>query len=233
MNRLKLKSIVFFILFLIGLALTLYGTFDESQTGLANMSLNLGTEILGGLGLFLFIDYFITKPDDKIKLIRQLENDNQNIVQQAVNELRWRGWLKDGSLYGYFLQNTNFTDVNMGDANLTGLGLYKAKLVGTHLTDEQFCKMKELRGSMLHDEENPTPDGKKYDGRYCLLGDIDWAMKQHHLNFIEATPAQMAEYYGVSTEEFINGQKWAFKNLHRFNREIPPYLTKLSHTWIN
>lgn len=213
------------LLIVFGIISTAYGTLGGETHDWVGLALNLGTEILGGVGLFLLIDIFITKPDDKIKLITQLENEDKNLVKQTINELRRRGWLSDGSLHGYFLQNANFEGISLKHANVKGLGLYKCNLTNTRLEDDALFKMKELRLTTL-------PDGKLYDGRYCLPGDIDWARKQHNINFMEASSDDLAKYYRVTTEEFIAGQKWAFKNMEKFGREIPPYLKRLADGWI-
>ncbi len=43
-------------------------------------------------------------------------------------------------------------------------------------------------------------DGKLYDGRYCLVGDLNWAFTRYGIDVNKATLEQMAAYYDVSLE---------------------------------
>ena len=53
------------------------------------------------------------------------------------------------------------------------------------------------------------PDGKLYDGRYWLQGDLKCASKE---GMDIQNPKEMAEYFGVSLEEYEIGQKWYMDN---------------------
>jgi hypothetical protein len=189
---------------------------------------NLSTELIGGVMTFLLIDRFISRYEDETtlrkSLISKLENRDSGLVQQVVKELQARGWLQDGSLYGWFLQRVNFEGIDLRNAKVHGLGLYRCNLKDARIEDSQLLLLNDLRFSIM-------PDGARYNGRYCLSGDIHWAKVQHNINFMEATPDEMADYYGVSTADFMQGQKWAFDNLPHLNHEIPPYLKKLAQTW--
>jgi len=60
------------------------------------------------------------------------------------------------------------------------------------------------------------PDGKVYNGCLCLKKDIDFAV----FSGIDIEdPTSMADYYGVSTEEYMAGQEWACEHLADLRRE--------------
>jgi uncharacterized protein YjbI with pentapeptide repeats len=174
-----------------------------------------------------------------VQLIRKLRNSNHSVVQYAVDELRRRGHLEDGSLRWVYLRYVNLqgldlsganlqnTDLNMAklqgvdlsganleetrlnkanlrcallsEANLKGAFLNQANLQGIlDLTEEQLAKVYKLRGATMS-------DGSRYDGRFNLEGDLADARFLH----IEINdPLAMAEFYGISVEEFKNGQAW-------------------------
>jgi hypothetical protein len=170
-----------------------------------------------------------------INKIWGLENKNS---LQAVEELRVRGWLSDGSLRGIALcqaqlqsadlmtadlcnvdfhqANLDFADlskaklngaklnrvslqgVNFDHTDLTAADMYKVNLRGArNLTDEQLSQANELLGSIM-------PDGKPYDGRYNLFGDLArarWAKVD------VKDPVRMSEFYGVALDVYQEGQK--------------------------
>lgn len=88
-------------------------------------------------------------------------------------------------------------------ADLSGAFLYKADLNGARITDEQLVSVKFLwRANMI--------DSSKYDGRYNLEGDLTFA-EQTKININD--PEAMAQWYGISLEEYLAGQEWAKENL--------------------
>ncbi len=170
-----------------------------------------------------------------INKIWGLENKNS---LQAVEELRVRGWLSDGSLRGVALCQSQLQDANLMEADLCNADFHqatldyadlrKAKLTGVkfnraslqgvnfdladlnyaemykvnlrgarNLTEEQLSKANQLLGSIM-------PDGKPYDGHFNLAGDLGrarWAKLDVN------NPADMADFYGVSQEIYLEGQK--------------------------
>lgn len=117
-------------------------------------------------------------------------------------------------------QRANFTGINLKKANLRGVGLYRCNLKDATIKEEQLAYLNDLRFCTL-------PDGTFYDGRYCLKGDIDWALSKYKVDFNAVTLEAMADYYGVSVADFVIGQRWAKENLNRFSREVPHYLANL------
>jgi len=172
------------------------------------------------------------------QVIRKLRSADHHLVLRAIEELRRRGRLSDGTLawsefrfvhfQGADLSAANFHKANMNFADLRGANLTavifdgallrKANLSGAnfdqtslagacveeaclqgaiHLDENQLLHVGRLRGATL-------PDGSRYDGRYNLPGDLE----QARLKKIDIqSPSELAGYYGVSTESFVDGQR--------------------------
>jgi uncharacterized protein YjbI with pentapeptide repeats len=174
----------------------------------------------------------------KTELINKIWGLENKYSLQAVEELRVRGWLSDGSLRGtamcqaqlqsadlmtadlcnvdFHQANLDYSDlskaklngakltraslqgVNFDHTDLTNADLYKVNLRGArNLTDAQLVTANELLGSTM-------PDGKVYNGRFNLVGDLGlarWAKVDVN------DPAKWAEFYGVTLEEYLQGQK--------------------------
>jgi hypothetical protein len=176
----------------------------------------------------------------KTELINKLWGLENKYSLQAIEELRVRGWLSDGSLRGVALCQAQLQDANLMDADLCNADfhqasldyadlrkarlngaklnrssmqganfdladlnnteMYKVNLRGArNLSEEQLAKTNQLLGTIM-------PDGKPYDGRYNLAGDLGRA-KWAKLNVDD--PAVMAEFYGVSEDVYLKGQKHA------------------------
>ena len=55
------------------------------------------------------------------------------------------------------------------------------------------------------------PSGKLYDGRLNLPGDMQWLSELPDCDLSDES--QIAQAYGVSLEEYREGQKWREENL--------------------
>lgn len=174
----------------------------------------------------------------KIELINKIYSLEPKYTLQAIEELRVRNWLSDGSLHGVSfcraqlqgadlmgadLCNVDFHQANLDFANLseaklnsaklnraslqgvdfdhadlTFADLYKVNLCGArNLSEKQLASVTHLFGAVM-------PDGKPYDGRYNLPGDLaqaEWASVD-----VQDSLA-MANYYGVSLETYQAGQR--------------------------
>ena len=96
------------------------------------------------------------------------------------------------------LNRASLRGADLGSADLTRADLYKVDLRGArNLTDEQLSTLNELFGSIM-------PDGKVYNGRFNLFGDLARA-RWAKINVDD--PSEMADFYGVSPEEYLQGQK--------------------------
>lgn len=167
-------------------------------------------------------------------LIEQIHSPNRRARLLAVEELRARGWLKDGSLRGADLAGTDLQGANLSGADLRHASLRNANLRGAdlHWADlgEADLTGAHLRGANLlwadlHNTTGTTdrqlsvvyilrratmPDGTWYDGRYNLRGDIDDARRDRIKPYDEEG---MARWYEVSLQTYQRGQTWAAENL--------------------
>jgi uncharacterized protein YjbI with pentapeptide repeats len=113
------------------------------------------------------------------------------------------------------LQSADLSGVDLSDAKLTrarlmgadlagaylaGADMYKVNLTGAkHLTIAQLAQVKRLFGAIM-------PDGGTYDGRYNLKGDLEFA-RWGQVDVED--PIAMAEFFGVSLEDYLEGQRAA------------------------
>lgn len=171
-------------------------------------------------------------------LVRKLRSVDNKRVLQAVEELRVRGWLSDGSLKnipicnaqmqyadlmganleyvdlhqaqlehaelceanltGAKLTRANLQDANFSQAVLVDADLFKADLQNArNLTDGQLAEVKRLWGAIM-------PDGKTYDGRYNVAGDLEFARWGR---VDTSNPQAMAEFLRVPLETYLRGQE--------------------------
>ncbi|MBK8032208.1 MAG: hypothetical protein IPK17_22565 [Chloroflexi bacterium] len=154
-------------------------------------------------------------------MIQRLENRDASITWQALYELEDNGFLQDDSLYGWFLQHAQFEGANLSKLKANGLGCIAVTSRLRKIDVEQLVVMSDLRRTIM-------PDGKLYDGRYCLVGDLNWALTRYGIDVNKATPEQMAAYYDVSLEAYLDGQRWAKANLAQYGVNVPEYLQQLA-----
>jgi len=202
---------------------------------------NLASELIGAFLTFMLIDIVIRGRERreaeareearrlKQKLIKRMRSPNCDITTEAVSELRRLGWLEDGSLEGAYLSYANLRNVDLSGADLDGARLTKAQLhganlsgadlVGTTLKVSQLAQVGSLRGASM-------PDGKLYDGRLNLKGDL---LNAADLGLDQNNHEGMAEFYGIEATDYAAGQEWASANISVVREEIvrEPY----SHWW--
>ena len=108
--------------------------------------LNLGTEMLGAWLTYALFEFFIGRAekqeedrakeaDDKARLITQMRSLVRDVAVPAVDELRRRGWLCDGSL-----RRANLASANLSGARLSNADLSKAVLPAADLSEAQLGK---------------------------------------------------------------------------------------------
>lgn len=121
-----------------------------------------------------------------------MEADLRNVdFHQANLE---RADLSKARLNGASFKRASLRGANLDHADLTFAVLYKTNLQGVrNLSEEQLKHARELLGAIM-------PDGNVYDGRYNLTGDIERA-RWAKVNVDD--PKAMAEFYGVSLEEYL------------------------------
>jgi uncharacterized protein YjbI with pentapeptide repeats len=177
----------------------------------------------------------------KAQLIREMGSRDNGVALRAINELRARQWLVDGTLRGIDLSFTDLQRADLQSADLRDTNLYRANLQSTYLRDANLrganLDKVNLRGSNLrrsdltntnglHDNQIITilllqgaimSDARIYNGRFNLRGDIVTAIKH---NVQVDIPEAMARFYGVSLEEYLAGQEWARENLAGLRRSV-------------
>lgn len=122
--------------------------------------------------------------------------------------------LVHADLRGADLSDANLQLAELSDANLLGADLSKANLKWTSdLTYVQLVTAISLYGAT-------TPNDRRYNGQFNLKSDGDFIFIWPEPSIINPPdPKVMADYYGVSLEEYLAGQEWARENLPRLRRK--------------
>jgi hypothetical protein len=187
----------------------------------ADFYANISTELVSIAVTVLVIDALNERraiQQEKANLILQMSSPTNSIAKEAVRVLRMRGWLTDGTLKGANLQRANLRNAFLEKADLRGIFFYEADLQGAFLQwcnlegarkleNEQMAQLKFFRGAIL-------PDGTTYNGRFNLPGDLKWARDTKKIALDDHQA--MADFYGVSLEDYLQGQAWAQANLSNF-----------------
>lgn len=219
------KSHILTTLILVGLIMGGLSSWDGKAFEWRGLFGNLATELVGAVITYIIIERLIGKQEEdatkraaeekrKRLLIKQLENPDNSSVRSAINELEENGWMTDGSLSVWFLKEAKLQKADLRKANLRGLGLYKCDLTGAKIEERQLVHLNDLRFTIMK-------EGTLYDGRYRLKGDLDWASTKFNIDIYNASDKQMADYYGVSVEAYLEGQAWAEENLEQLRQESP------------
>jgi len=109
------------------------------------------------------------------------------------------------------LHQANLREVNLYKTDLRGAILTNAILQGAqNWTYEQLIQLSKLRNAMM-------PDGSRYDGRFNLAGDL---MHVPSLGISLKNHDYLADYYGVSLEDYLAGQAWADKHLSSIRSHV-------------
>jgi len=109
------------------------------------------------------------------------------------------GWvdLSNANLRAAKLSLCNLNGANMKDAKIDNADFYKANLRGVrNLSEDQLRQAARLWGATM-------PDGKRYDGRFSLFGDLALA-KWNNINVDD--PQAMADFYQVPLDVYLEGQ---------------------------
>ncbi len=123
-----------------------YGTFDLLRL-LDDHAATLGSAFLGAAFTVLGLDWLIgqrqqmreqqrviqDQQQSKANLIKRMGSQNNLEALRAVDELRTRGWLQDGSLRGADLRAANLRGASLQDADLTNAVLWSADLQESNL----------------------------------------------------------------------------------------------------
>ena len=104
--------------------------------------LNLGTEAIGAVATYFLFAWLIGRRETKAALIAQMCSSVRERAIAAVEELRQRGWLSNGSLRGAILDHANLPGAYLSRANLQGAHLARADL---RRADFLFANLQEAR----------------------------------------------------------------------------------------
>jgi len=212
-------------------SLSLLGKQEPASAWWSTAFQNLASELIGAFLTFMLIDILISGREKreaeareearrlKQRLIKRMRSPNQDITAEAASELRRLGWLEDGSLEGAYLSYANLRNVDLSGGDLDGARLTKAKLhganlsgadlVGTTLKISQLAQVGSLRGASM-------PDGKRYDGRLNLEGDLIEAAR---LGLDQTHAEEMGGFYGIEPNDYATGQEWASENIPTIREE--------------
>lgn len=115
------------------------------------------------------------------QLVRRAHSRHNNTALTAIEELRVLGQLEHGALSGIELRGSNWESANLYEADLRhsdlrrvrldGADLVFANLTGAKVSQEQLASTDSMYRAIM-------PWGKRYDGRYRLLGDYHFAERQ-------------------------------------------------------
>ena len=155
-NRLRLWILLALV---IGAILPLWWTLARTNDW-DGFALNFGTEIAGVGVTFAFLDWVIGSRERRQRLIEKEERFKtelidkmgstvQTITIEAVDELRRRGWLIDGTLAGKHFRRANLEGIDLSKADLNNANLHRASLRETDLWQTQLYDA-DLSGAWLN-----------------------------------------------------------------------------------
>lgn len=197
-----------------------------SPEGIDNFLNNLVPEAFGMVFTILILNRMAdVRQAHSIRqqLIRRCHSRHNFTALAAVEELRIMGELEKGILAGLSLRGSNWQDCNLyradlRNSDLTNINFFRADLVlanlaGAKVSHEQLASADIMHGATM-------PDGSLYDGRYNLTGDAAYATR----NQIDPeSPEEMAEWYGIPLEQYLEGQSWALEHLPKYRKRSTSY----------
>lgn len=230
------------LLLLVSLAVGTFGYLLENGIMFDLMTLNsdfyanISTELLSISITVLVIERLIRKREEtelKRQLVRELKSNDNATALRALEELNAHDWSRHGAIRRAHLLRANFKngylknvdlsytwmrDANFENAYMQGTKLRGAVLVGVNLkgakalTSIQLSEAKMLLAATM-------PNGKRYDGRFNLEGDIIVATSK---KYDMSDPESAAQFYGVSRNTYLKGQK--MKNVEVVELEDDIYI---------
>jgi len=209
---------------LLAVSIAIYGYIDLHSNWLtplpviADFYANVATELASIAITVLVIDGINERraiQQEKQTLILQMSSPTNFIAKEAARILRMQGWLTDGTLQGANLLRANLQKAFLPGADLRGVYLQKANLIDAYLQEANLTGARELEDWQLatakYLRKAILPGGNLYDGRFNLRGDLSWAHDK--LKIKRDDNQAIAEFYGISVEEYLHGQAWAKENL--------------------
>jgi len=103
---------------------------------------------------------------------------------------------------------TIFRETKLLHTDFTGVSYGRGNSLSEEATHSLFCNALALRRSIM-------PNGMKYDGRYRLHEELSNSSDSDHITHAQG----WANYYGITVEQYLEGQKWADENLHKYRKD--------------
>lgn len=185
------------------------------QTDLNGFLDNLVPEFFGMGFTILIIDRLDRGREDRLvkeQLLRQMHSYYNPTALQSIEELRVLGYLGDGSCQGLDFRGADWRDANLYQADLTNCDLRNTKIQKADLVEAVLVNCKVIEDQLITTDimwKCILPDGSRYNGKYNLPHDFEVARRK---GFNVDDPRSMADYYGVSLEDYLDGQEWANAN---------------------
>jgi len=123
-----------------------------------------------------------------MELIRKLRSPENKRVLQAIEELRVRGWLEDGSLDGVLLCHVHMERADLFNANLCNVDLHQAHLEYANLSMANLKKVKLSRANL---------QGANLSGADLRETDLFKANLKDALNLTDDQLSQAKRIYGA------------------------------------
>lgn len=138
--QISLPASIAVLLIIVGLAVAIPTAYENGDA--PGLAVNIGTELFGGGLLYLLLEEVQARIQERTRLktalIEQLQSPIRDIALHAIEELRRRGWLQDGTLQGINLWEANLREVDLSGADLKGAQLGFANLKGANLAVANF-----------------------------------------------------------------------------------------------
>jgi hypothetical protein len=187
---------------------------------------NISTDLLSIAITVLIIDVLNQQrleEQEKSSILLQLGSRNNSTALDALQIIRTRGWHADGSMKGINLYRANLEKAFLNNTNLAGANFEQANLKQAYLSYLDLTGAKNLERAQLAQAryliKTKLPDGRLHDGRYNLFNqDLKWAVTGEHIDITDLN--QLADFYGVTIEEYLRGQAWAKENHEKILDEI-------------
>jgi hypothetical protein len=123
----------------VGIAVDLALWFTSGPGDWRRLALSLAVELVGSAVTYGLLVSWVERAgaepreEDAADLIERMGSNVNAVALAAANNLRQRGWLRDGSLRQARLLMANLRGANLRDANLEGASLWGAELQGADL----------------------------------------------------------------------------------------------------
>lgn len=183
--------------------------------------MGLGTGLAGSALAFALVQYGFDRHREaeserhqQIDLhLRLVRSASPEIAGGAIAALQALGAVD--VLVGRYLSHACFDGLDLRDLDLTGARLKDVSLREADLRRAVFTGSTVATSRLTHAaslQHATMRDGRRYDGRLRLLGDLERAQRRG-LDTDDAQ--QMSDFYGVDLAEYEDGQSWADEHLDR------------------